>query len=194
MVFKVLPILGQGSKVFTSRAAGVISRKAFRPIESSIGASSFSPFLPSSCISVREFSGRVNSDGSDSDFAPESKVDKTTEDQDGMQEFLKNAVANHDVLLFMKGSPEAPQCGFSSKVSQILKAEQIDFSSADVLSSIEVREGVKKFSDWPTIPQLYVQGEFVGGCDIVTDMYESGELTELLQPIKEKQKAERETE
>mmetsp|Transcript_6798 Transcript_6798/g.8582 ORF Transcript_6798/g.8582 Transcript_6798/m.8582 type:complete len:154 (+) Transcript_6798:206-667(+) len=92
------------------------------------------------------FSSRVNGDGSDSDFAPESKVKTDPNDEDGMKKFLKSAVDNHDVLLFMKGSPEAPQCGFSAKVSQILRAENVDFSSADVLANPEVREGIKAFS------------------------------------------------
>ena len=83
-------------------------------------------------------------------------------------------------MLYMKGSPSAPQCGFSAKVIGILKGHDIPFSSVNVLEYAEIREGIKTFSDWPTIPQLYVDGEFVGGCDIVTQMEEEGELGELL--------------
>ena len=93
---------------------------------------------------------------------------------------IKNAVDSTDVLLFMKGSPQFPQCGFSSTVCQILNQLGVDFKSVDVLQHAEVRDGVKQFSNWPTIPQLYVKGEFVGGCDIVREMYESGELADFL--------------
>lgn len=83
-------------------------------------------------------------------------------------------------MLYMKGSPSAPQCGFSATVVSILKGSGVDFSSVNVLDYPEVREGVKRYAQWPTIPQLYVNGEFVGGCDIVRDMHESGELRGLL--------------
>lgn len=83
-------------------------------------------------------------------------------------------------MLYMKGSPSAPQCGFSAKVIGILKNHNVPFSSVNVLEYGEIREGIKSFSDWPTIPQLYVDGEFVGGCDIVTQMEDEGELAELL--------------
>ncbi|MFP5469297.1 MAG: Grx4 family monothiol glutaredoxin [Alphaproteobacteria bacterium] len=93
---------------------------------------------------------------------------------------IKNAVDSTDVLLFMKGSPQFPQCGFSSTVCQILNQLGIEFKSVDVLQNAEVRDGIKQFSSWPTIPQLYVKGEFLGGCDIVREMYESGELADFL--------------
>lgn len=83
-------------------------------------------------------------------------------------------------MLYMKGSPSQPQCGFSATVVQILKNTGVDFASVNVLDYPEVREGVKKYAQWPTIPQLYVSGEFVGGCDVVREMEESGELKELL--------------
>jgi monothiol glutaredoxin len=83
----------------------------------------------------------------------------------------------------MKGTPDAPQCGFSMAVSNILKVSKVDFTGVDVLADQNLREGIKVFSDWPTIPQLYVKGEFIGGCDIVKEMYESGELKELLDRI-----------
>eukprot|EP00924_Labyrinthula_sp_SR-Ha-C_P010358 snap_masked-scaffold_23-processed-gene-4.11-mRNA-1 protein AED:0.40 eAED:0.40 QI:0/-1/0/1/-1/1/1/0/155 len=129
----------------------------------------------------------LSSSDTHSDFEPKKKTPKDT-DNSSLEAFLQNAVDSHDVLLFMKGSPNAPQCGFSAKVAGILKKEGVDFSSADVLSSMEVREGIKKFSNWPTIPQLYVKGEFIGGCDIITEMHESNELEELLKPIVENQK------
>ncbi len=84
------------------------------------------------------------------------------------------------VVLFMKGNPMFPQCGFSARVVQILKHSGVTFSSVNVLEDPEVRDGIKAFSDWPTIPQLYVKGEFIGGCDIVTEMFQSGELQTLL--------------
>jgi monothiol glutaredoxin len=84
------------------------------------------------------------------------------------------------VLLFMKGTPMFPQCGFSARVIQILKHAEVPFDTVNVLEDPEIREGIKSFSNWPTIPQLYVKGEFVGGCDIITEMYQSGELQELL--------------
>ena len=84
------------------------------------------------------------------------------------------------VLLFMKGTPMFPQCGFSARVIQILKHAGVPFKSVNVLEDQEIREGIKAFSNWPTIPQLYVKGEFVGGCDIITEMYQSGELQTLL--------------
>lgn len=93
---------------------------------------------------------------------------------------IKAAVESTDVLLFMKGSPQFPQCGFSSTVCQILNQLGVEFKSVDVLQSAEVRDGIKQFSSWPTIPQLYVKGEFVGGCDIVREMYETGELVDFL--------------
>lgn len=93
---------------------------------------------------------------------------------------IRKALAEHDVVLFMKGSPQAPQCGFSSTVVKILDVLDVDYASVNVLASTAVRDGIKAFSDWPTIPQLYVKGEFVGGCDIVKEMYEAGELQEFL--------------
>ncbi len=97
-----------------------------------------------------------------------------------IQDEIKNAVDSSDVLLFMKGNPQFPQCGFSSTVCQILQHLGVAFKSVDVLQNADVRNGIKEFSSWPTIPQLYVKGEFVGGCDIVREMYESGELADFL--------------
>ncbi len=91
---------------------------------------------------------------------------------DKIKEFNKN----NEVVLYMKGNPTFPQCGFSSTVVQILKHVGVNFQSYDVLQDEELREGIKKFSNWPTIPQLYVKEEFIGGCDIIREMFESGEL------------------
>ena len=93
---------------------------------------------------------------------------------------IKSDVAENPVVLFMKGSPVFPQCGFSARVVQILTHVGVKFKGIDVLQDPSIRQGVKDFSQWPTIPQLYVKGEFVGGCDIVSEMFESGELQDLL--------------
>ncbi len=93
---------------------------------------------------------------------------------------IQDEVNKSDVVLFMKGSPVFPQCGFSAAVIQILNALGVKFNSVDVLMDPEVREGIKRFTNWPTIPQLYVKSEFVGGCDIIREMYETGELADFL--------------
>lgn len=90
------------------------------------------------------------------------------------------SVEENRVMLFMKGTPEQPQCGFSAQVVRILDAEGAEFASANVLEDMELREGVKSFSDWPTIPQVYIDGEFVGGCDVMTSLYQTGELETML--------------
>ena len=93
---------------------------------------------------------------------------------------IKTIVDSSDIVLFMKGTPEAPQCGFSMAVLNILKYLKVKFEGINVLESDEIRQGIKNYTDWPTIPQLYIRGEFVGGCDIVKEMFEKGELKELL--------------
>ena len=94
---------------------------------------------------------------------------------------IDDKVKNNDVFLFMKGSPDFPQCGFSGRVIQILNYLGVDYSSANVLEDQELREGVKVYANWPTIPQLYIKGEFVGGADIVTEMFQAGELQKHLE-------------
>jgi monothiol glutaredoxin len=94
---------------------------------------------------------------------------------------IKNDVTSNDVVLFMKGSPVFPQCGFSAAVVQVLTHLGVKFKGVDVLQDPSIRQGIKEFSNWPTIPQLYVKGEFVGGCDIIREMFETGELQTLLQ-------------
>lgn len=92
---------------------------------------------------------------------------------------INKIVTNNKIVLFMKGSADAPMCGFSAKVAQILGILGVEFISVNVLEDAEIRQGIKQYSDWPTIPQLYILGEFIGGCDIIYDMYSSGELEEL---------------
>ena len=94
---------------------------------------------------------------------------------------IENLIKNNDVCLFMKGTPDSPQCGFSMAVSNVLKHLNVNFKGINVLENQNLREGIKVFSDWPTIPQLYVKNEFIGGCDIVKEMYESGELAKLFE-------------
>ena len=98
---------------------------------------------------------------------------------EGVKSRIEKEINSNDVVLFMKGTPVFPQCGFSSMVSQVLNHIGVEFKGVDVLAEATLRNGIKAFSDWPTIPQLYYKGEFVGGCDIVKEMYESGELQEL---------------
>ena len=95
---------------------------------------------------------------------------------DQIKNLIQNHIENNDVCLFMKGTPDAPQCGFSMAVANLLKILEVDYKGVNVLEDQSLREGIKTFSDWPTIPQLYVKKEFVGGCDIVKEMYENGEL------------------
>ena len=94
---------------------------------------------------------------------------------------IKEMIEKNDICLFMKGTPESPQCGFSMAVSNVLKHLNVKFKGINVLENQNLRQGIKDFSDWPTIPQLYIKGEFVGGCDIVKEMFEKGELKKILE-------------
>ena len=98
-----------------------------------------------------------------------------------IKETISNEIKSNDVCLFMKGSPDAPQCGFSLAVANILKVLEVNFKSVDVLQNQDIRQGIKDYSEWPTIPQLYIKNEFIGGCDIIKEMYESGELVKLFE-------------
>ena len=102
-----------------------------------------------------------------------------TELDEGVKSRIEKEISSNEVVLFMKGTPVFPQCGFSSMVSQVLSHIGVEFKGVDVLAEPTLRDGIKSFSDWPTIPQLYVKGEFIGGCDIIKEMYENGELQEL---------------
>ena len=96
------------------------------------------------------------------------------------KDLINKEIENNDVCLFMKGTPDAPQCGFSMAVSNILKIIEVNFKGVNVLENQQIREGIKEYSEWPTIPQLYIKKEFIGGCDIIKEMYENGELKKIL--------------
>ena len=96
------------------------------------------------------------------------------------KDLINNDIKNNDVCLFMKGTPDAPQCGFSMAISNMLKILEVNYKGINVLETQSLREGIKEFSDWPTIPQIYIKDEFIGGCDIVKEMYENGELKKIL--------------
>lgn len=98
-----------------------------------------------------------------------------------VQDWIRKTVSSNDVVLFMKGTQQFPQCGFSAQVAQIMALLGVNAKDVNVLEDMSIRDGVKQFANWPTIPQLYVKGEFVGGCDIVREMYEAGELQEMLE-------------
>ena len=97
-----------------------------------------------------------------------------------VQDKIKQQIAQNDIVLYMKGTPQAPQCGFSGRSVQILEACGAKFAAVNVLADMEVREGIKQYSNWPTIPQLYIKGEFIGGCDILTELYQKGELQKMV--------------
>ena len=97
------------------------------------------------------------------------------------KDLINNEITNNEVCLFMKGTPDSPQCGFSMAVSNMLKILEVNYKGINVLENQSLREGIKEFSDWPTVPQLYIKKEFVGGCDIVKEMYENGELKKILE-------------
>lgn len=102
-------------------------------------------------------------------------------DEQNVQDWIRKQVSSNDVVLFMKGNKQFPQCGFSGQVTQILGYVGVDYKDVNVLDDMGIRDGIKAYSNWPTIPQLYVKGEFVGGCDIIREMFQAGELTQLLQ-------------
>ena len=96
------------------------------------------------------------------------------------KDLINDEITSNEVCLFMKGTPDAPQCGFSMAISNMLKILEVNYKGINVLETQSLREGIKEFSDWPTIPQIYIKGEFIGGCDIVKEMYENGELKKIL--------------
>ncbi|KAA0147043.1 hypothetical protein FNF27_08124 [Cafeteria roenbergensis] len=114
-------------------------------------------------------------DDSHDDFKPVSKVDTSN-----VSETISKIVTENPIVLFMKGTPQQPMCGFSNRVVMIMNMHGLPYHAVNVLADPAIREGIKAFSDWPTIPQLYVKGEFVGGCDIVSDMHEDGSLADTL--------------
>ncbi|HWV80219.1 MAG TPA: Grx4 family monothiol glutaredoxin [Hyphomicrobiaceae bacterium] len=100
--------------------------------------------------------------------------------EQAVHDWIRKQISNNDVVLFMKGTKNFPQCGFSGQVAQILQYLGVEYQDINVLEDMGIREGIKSFSEWPTIPQLYVKGEFVGGCDIIREMFQAGELQEML--------------
>ena len=100
---------------------------------------------------------------------------------DSTKNLIQSHIDNNEICLFMKGTPDAPQCGFSMAISNMLKILEVNYKGINVLESQSLREGIKEFSDWPTIPQVYIKGEFIGSCDIVKEMYENGELKKVLE-------------
>jgi len=155
-----------------------VLQRASRTVASTRFAGAISRSSPST------LTARFMSDDGHSDFSPKRKVVK---DDDEAQKMIREHVTKNHIMLYMKGNPSMPMCGFSATVIKILKDEGADFSSVNVLDYPAIREGVKQYSEWPTIPQLYVDGEFIGGCDIITGMHESGELEELLKVEKKEE-------
>jgi monothiol glutaredoxin len=168
-------MLSNLSKVATKASTRTLCSQTFRAILQS--SKSTTPLF----TLQQQQQQRFFSQDSHDDFAPKRKEIKNN---DEAHEIIHSHVQNNKIMLYMKGNPSMPMCGFSARVVQVLKDEGVDFSSVNVLDYPEIREGVKKYSQWPTIPQLYVDGEFVGGCDIVTSMHESGELAELVKDAK----------
>ncbi|KAL4159500.1 hypothetical protein PRNP1_000077 [Phytophthora ramorum] len=158
-----------------------VARGAVRGSQRAVATRTMQYVAPS-IASCRLFSAK-SEDDSHSDFQPQFHAAKSSE-KDEILKMIESHVQTYPVMLYMKGTPSAPQCGFSMQVVRILHAQGVSFDSVNVLDHPEIREGVKEFSQWPTIPQLYVKGEFVGGCDIITDMSKSGELAELLAEFK----------
>ncbi|KAL7437442.1 hypothetical protein ACHAXH_007658 [Discostella pseudostelligera] len=177
----------------TSRATGggVFSSTLNFPVESyaaSNQSSTVANYTSSQHCHRRHFSS------SHDDFSPQKKhnLNNDTNEEESILSLIDAHVKSNPIMLYMKGSPNNPQCGFSATVVAILKNSGVDFASVNVLDYPEVREGVKKYAQWPTIPQLYVSGEFVGGCDVVREMEESGELKDLLRKAIEDAKREEE--
>jgi monothiol glutaredoxin len=148
------------------------------------------PLVQNGGVSLSRFGQRAGiitaGDETDShdDFKPKVKAEKATQT---VQEHIEQDIEQNPVMVYMKGVPEAPQCGFSAMVVRILKEYDVSYSSRNVLADPELREGIKQFSRWPTIPQVFINGEFVGGSDIVINMHRTGELEKLLEQTKLKQ-------
>jgi len=171
-----------GSHAFEQRSATALSR--FSPANHCYLANQ--PLAAAASIpTTRAFHGTPASflaEETHNDFAPKRK--EVGGDEDEVLKMIASHVKDNRIMLYMKGTPSLPLCGFSARVVDALKKEGADFSSVNVLDYPQIREGIKKFSEWPTIPQLFVNGEFIGGCDIVMAMHESGELKELLEEKK----------
>mmetsp|Transcript_31127 Transcript_31127/g.47668 ORF Transcript_31127/g.47668 Transcript_31127/m.47668 type:complete len:176 (-) Transcript_31127:28-555(-) len=168
------------SSLLRTAARRTFTASGVRTVAVRAVAVNYSPLLSSS--SSRTSTKAYFSSDSHDDFAPKRKA--VPDDEDEAINMIKDHVESNPIMLYMKGKPAMPMCGFSKRVVDILSAEGVDFSSVNVLDYPSIREGVKKYSDWPTIPQLYVNGEFIGGCDIITSMHENGELADLLNEAK----------
>jgi monothiol glutaredoxin len=145
------------------------SARCLRP-----GAASYLPQLQH----LRHFAV-VSGEDSHDDFKPVYKEEPVT---DAEQQIQKD-ITNHDVFIYMKGTPNAPECGFSNMACSILNAYKFEYGSRNVLADLNVREGIKKFTGWPTIPQIFYKGEFVGGCDILMEMHKAGELAKMAEDL-----------
>ncbi|GAB5354540.1 hypothetical protein AAMO2058_000127200 [Amorphochlora amoebiformis] len=161
-----------------------VMRGVVRGVVRGIGSTSLRPIAPQlmralpslNSSPLRSFSFETHDD-----FKPQPKQQLELQD---IHQLIQQDVKENPLMVYMKGTPNAPQCGFSNQVVQILKHMGYDFRARNVLQDNMLREGVKQFSDWPTIPQVYVDGEFVGGCDIIMEMYKTGELEDLLEGSK----------
>ena len=171
------------ARSFASSSAAASSTAATTILDSVAGQRSGGLLRPQQQQLQLQLQLQRRSLSSHDDFGPVQKKE-VSDEVDEAVEMIRQHVADNPVMLYMKGNPSMPMCGFSAKIVQTLQAEGIDFSSVNVLDYPSIREGVKKFASWPTIPQLYVNGEFIGGTDIVSDMHESGELKELLAEAK----------
>ena len=175
------------SSNYTGSAGAIVNRpqlqiKSFSSITtqnlSSVGSSRSVVVSARAQLPINSHYSQSRNFSSHDDFAPQKKEIDT--DTDAIHNLIDSHVKGNRIMLYMKGSPAQPMCGFSATVVGILKSSGADFASVNVLDYPEVREGVKKYAQWPTIPQLYVDGEFIGGCDIITELDQSGELKEML--------------
>ena len=175
--------------VLLRRAPVLLARRPLLPLLSTCSSLSYS---------ARPLPTLLSGGETHDDFKPKLKAAANVaaggagvSEQDKALKMIESHVTGNLVMLYMKGSPSHPQCGFSAKVVRILQGHSVDFSSVDVLSYPAIREAVKTYGQWPTIPQLYVRGEFVGGCDIVQEMDASGDLKTMLAGIKDMQQAKK---
>ncbi len=187
-----LPLIRHAARRAAGEAAGGGSVGAFggasflRPVAAAPTTTALvSGDVPRTYSTTHHLSSNTKDDDSHSDFAPQRKTLEEDDDGAAAQAMIHDHVTSNPIMLYMKGTPSMPMCGFSARVVGILQEEGVNFSSVNVLDYPSIREGVKQYAEWPTIPQLYVGGEFVGGCDIVISMAESGELSDLLKEATE---------
>jgi monothiol glutaredoxin len=176
--------------VTVTKKRSITTKKASKKIQQQNTISTALNIPPLNTSPLTTFRRKFTSvgEGSDPAFQSQQKTQEksqTEQEQDDLLQQIDSVVKSYGIVLFMKGTPSEPRCGFSRRVVQILHEFDITFEACNVLESDELREAIKAYSNWPTLPQLYVKGEFVGGCDIITQMYQSGELAEIL-PLKSK--------